>query len=216
MADHSQKWHDGSPSRSICGSNNSKGVATIASKLDNLGPDMKKLKENVHNQLPPKEEDLGSFILPCSIGRLDFNNALADLGASINIMPFSMYKHLGMGKLEPIRVSALSRRLYLLLAEGNPPKQNQHWKEHGRWNIVAEESYKEEDTNKEKFEEYETVEQCLNPAEKRAYWCKALSQEKGGLRKYWASCDTHNDICDGGGLPNNVERLYWESTNDNE
>ncbi|GKC14692.1 hypothetical protein Tco_1011474 [Tanacetum coccineum] len=46
------------------------------------------------NQLPPKEKDPGSFILPCSIGRLDFNNALADLGASISIIPFSMYKRL--------------------------------------------------------------------------------------------------------------------------
>ncbi|GKC38688.1 hypothetical protein Tco_1051072 [Tanacetum coccineum] len=48
MADHSQKWHDGSPSRSICGSNNSEGMDAIASKLVNLGRDMKKLKENVH------------------------------------------------------------------------------------------------------------------------------------------------------------------------
>ncbi|GKD08253.1 hypothetical protein Tco_1187938, partial [Tanacetum coccineum] len=56
------------------------------------------------NQLPPKEKDPGSFILPCSIGRLDFNNALADLGASISIMPFSMYKHLGIGKLETIKM----------------------------------------------------------------------------------------------------------------
>ncbi|GJR34766.1 hypothetical protein Tco_1210450 [Tanacetum coccineum] len=46
------------------------------------------------NQLPPKEKDPGSFIMPCSIRRLDFNNALADLGASISIMPFSMYKRL--------------------------------------------------------------------------------------------------------------------------
>ncbi|GKB44296.1 hypothetical protein Tco_0889238 [Tanacetum coccineum] len=52
------------------------------------------------NQLPPKEKDPRSFILPCSIGRLDFNNALADLGASINIMPFSMYKRLGTYKDE--------------------------------------------------------------------------------------------------------------------
>ncbi|GKB29630.1 hypothetical protein Tco_0869031 [Tanacetum coccineum] len=37
------------------------------------------------NQLPPKEKDLGSFILPCSIRRLDFNNALADLRASISV-----------------------------------------------------------------------------------------------------------------------------------
>ncbi|GKB43533.1 hypothetical protein Tco_0888475 [Tanacetum coccineum] len=42
--------------------------------------------------LPPKENDPGSFILPCSVRRLDFNNVLADLGASISIMPFSMFK----------------------------------------------------------------------------------------------------------------------------
>ncbi|GKE43026.1 hypothetical protein Tco_1470310, partial [Tanacetum coccineum] len=58
----------------------------------------------VQNQLPPKENDPGSFILPCSIERLDFNNALANLGASISIMPFSMFKRLGIGKLEPINM----------------------------------------------------------------------------------------------------------------
>ncbi|GJX33783.1 zinc knuckle CX2CX4HX4C containing protein [Tanacetum coccineum] len=57
------------------------------------------------NQLPSKEKDPGNFILPCSIGRLDFNNALADLGASISIMPFSMYKRLGIGKLETIKMN---------------------------------------------------------------------------------------------------------------
>nr|GEX70202.1 zinc knuckle CX2CX4HX4C [Tanacetum cinerariifolium] len=36
--------------------------------------------------------------------KLDFNNALADLGASINVMPLSMYKCLGIGKLEPINM----------------------------------------------------------------------------------------------------------------
>ncbi|GJV69553.1 hypothetical protein Tco_1485062 [Tanacetum coccineum] len=47
MADHSQKWHDGSSSRSIEGSS-SEGIATIMKKLENLGRDMKKLKENVY------------------------------------------------------------------------------------------------------------------------------------------------------------------------
>ncbi|GKE68711.1 hypothetical protein Tco_1526783 [Tanacetum coccineum] len=56
----------------------------------------------LQNHLPPKENDPGSFILSCSIRRLDFNNALADLGASISIMPFSMFKCLGRGKLKPI------------------------------------------------------------------------------------------------------------------
>ncbi|GKB88238.1 hypothetical protein Tco_0960510 [Tanacetum coccineum] len=61
----------------------------------------------LQNQLPLKEQDPGSFILPCSIGRLDFNNALADLGASISIMPLSMYKCLGIGKLKPINMTII-------------------------------------------------------------------------------------------------------------
>ncbi|GKF01934.1 hypothetical protein Tco_0028857 [Tanacetum coccineum] len=48
MADHSQKWHDRTSSRSISSNSNTDGLAAIISKLDNLGRDMKKLKENVH------------------------------------------------------------------------------------------------------------------------------------------------------------------------
>ncbi|GJS53426.1 reverse transcriptase domain-containing protein [Tanacetum coccineum] len=48
MADHSQKWHNGTTSRNI-GRNSSKdGLAALVNKLDNLGRDMKKLKESVH------------------------------------------------------------------------------------------------------------------------------------------------------------------------
>ncbi|GJY88466.1 DNA-binding pseudobarrel domain-containing protein [Tanacetum coccineum] len=47
MAHHSQKWHDGSNSRNVS-SGSSDGIAAIANKLDSLGRDMKKLKENVH------------------------------------------------------------------------------------------------------------------------------------------------------------------------
>ncbi|GKF77705.1 hypothetical protein Tco_0230175, partial [Tanacetum coccineum] len=48
MADHSQKWHDGSSIRNMDSSNNSEWIAAIVNKLDSLGRDMKKLKENVH------------------------------------------------------------------------------------------------------------------------------------------------------------------------
>ncbi|GJW97330.1 zinc finger, CCHC-type containing protein [Tanacetum coccineum] len=48
MADHSQKWHAGSSSRNVDSSSNFEGITAIVSKLDNLGRDMKKLKENVH------------------------------------------------------------------------------------------------------------------------------------------------------------------------
>ncbi|GJW73199.1 putative reverse transcriptase domain-containing protein, partial [Tanacetum coccineum] len=46
-----------------------------------------------------KEKDLGSFTLPCFINNVCFDNALADLGASINIMPLSTYLNLGLGEL---------------------------------------------------------------------------------------------------------------------
>ncbi|GJU48549.1 zinc knuckle CX2CX4HX4C containing protein [Tanacetum coccineum] len=48
MADHSQKWHDGTTSRNIRSSSSNDGLAALVNKLDNLGRDMKKLKESVH------------------------------------------------------------------------------------------------------------------------------------------------------------------------
>ncbi|GKA43996.1 hypothetical protein Tco_0736720, partial [Tanacetum coccineum] len=45
---HQKEWHDGSSSRNIGGNNSTNGLAGIVSKIDNLGRDMKKLKENVH------------------------------------------------------------------------------------------------------------------------------------------------------------------------
>ncbi|GKF52381.1 hypothetical protein Tco_0159291 [Tanacetum coccineum] len=48
IAGHSQKWHDGSSSRNVDNSSNPKGIYAIVSKLNSLGRDMKKLKENVN------------------------------------------------------------------------------------------------------------------------------------------------------------------------
>ncbi|GJS39835.1 retrovirus-related pol polyprotein from transposon TNT 1-94 [Tanacetum coccineum] len=55
-------------------------------------------------KLPPKETDPGSFVLPCIIGNTMVSNALADLGASISVMPFSMFKRLGLGNPRPINM----------------------------------------------------------------------------------------------------------------
>ncbi|GJZ01757.1 hypothetical protein Tco_0519718 [Tanacetum coccineum] len=55
----------------------------------------------LQNLLPPKENDLGSFTLPCLIGSLNIRNALANLGASINVMPFFMFKRLNICNLQP-------------------------------------------------------------------------------------------------------------------
>jgi hypothetical protein len=42
-------------------------------------------------KLPQKMRDPGSFTIPCLIGGLKVSNSLADLGASINLMPYSVF-----------------------------------------------------------------------------------------------------------------------------
>nr|GEX40152.1 hypothetical protein [Tanacetum cinerariifolium] len=100
MADHSQNWHDGSSNKNIDSSSNSEGIVAIVRKLDSLGRDIKKLKENVH------VIQVGCQL--CGGPHLDMecplNEEVKNLGASINIMPLSMYKHLGTGKLKPINM----------------------------------------------------------------------------------------------------------------
>ncbi|KAG8486633.1 hypothetical protein CXB51_020062 [Gossypium anomalum] len=59
----------------------------------------------LQNKLPNKLKDPGSFTIPCLIVSLDVNNALANLGASINAMPYKMFKQLGLGKPKQTRMS---------------------------------------------------------------------------------------------------------------
>ncbi|CAL1353243.1 unnamed protein product [Linum trigynum] len=48
----------------------------------------------IQNKLPEKRDDPGSFTIPCVIGGTEFNKSLCDLGAGINLMPYSVYKKL--------------------------------------------------------------------------------------------------------------------------
>ncbi|KAL8548467.1 hypothetical protein ACS0TY_007678 [Phlomoides rotata] len=52
-------------------------------------------------KFPQKLKDPGSFTLPCKIGKEGNYRALCDLGASINLMPLSLFKTLGLGELKP-------------------------------------------------------------------------------------------------------------------
>ncbi|GJT54590.1 retrovirus-related pol polyprotein from transposon TNT 1-94 [Tanacetum coccineum] len=58
----------------------------------------------LQNELPNKEKDHGSFILLCVIGDTTVSNALVELGASISVMPFSIFKRLGLGNPKPINM----------------------------------------------------------------------------------------------------------------
>ncbi|XP_049357950.1 uncharacterized protein LOC125822577 [Solanum verrucosum] len=50
------------------------------------------------NESITKREDPGAFTIPCTIGMLQFAKALCDLGARINLMPYAIYKQLGLGE----------------------------------------------------------------------------------------------------------------------
>jgi len=57
--------------------------------------------------LVQKKEDPGAFTIPCTIGKMHFAKALCDLGASINLMPLSIYKKLGLGAPKPTAMRLL-------------------------------------------------------------------------------------------------------------
>ncbi|GJR29483.1 hypothetical protein Tco_1105715 [Tanacetum coccineum] len=58
----------------------------------------------VLNKVPPKEKDPGGFTIPCVIGQSGIIKALADLGASISLIPYSMFLRLNLGDLKPTRM----------------------------------------------------------------------------------------------------------------
>lgn len=59
----------------------------------------------IQKKLPPKLKDPGSFTVPCTIGECHFDKALCDLGASINLMPLSVYRKLGLGEAKATTVT---------------------------------------------------------------------------------------------------------------
>ncbi|XP_070015994.1 uncharacterized protein [Nicotiana sylvestris] len=58
----------------------------------------------VQNKLSQKLKDPGSFTIHVRIGNIDMGRALCNLGASINLMPLSLLKQLGLGDPKPTTV----------------------------------------------------------------------------------------------------------------
>ncbi|GJW95990.1 reverse transcriptase domain-containing protein [Tanacetum coccineum] len=59
----------------------------------------------IQNKVPPKLGDPESFLIPCNFNKTFSCNALADLGASINLMPYSLYVKLSLETLKPKKIS---------------------------------------------------------------------------------------------------------------
>ncbi|GJV17107.1 reverse transcriptase domain-containing protein [Tanacetum coccineum] len=58
----------------------------------------------LQNKIPPKLGDPESFLIPCKLANSVEYLALADLGASINLMPYSLYAALSGTTLKPTRM----------------------------------------------------------------------------------------------------------------
>ncbi|CAM8920450.1 unnamed protein product [Rhodiola kirilowii] len=68
-------------------------------------PDQELMSRNVsaviQRMVPPKCGDPGTYTIPCTIGNIRIENCMLDLGASINVLPYSIYSCLRLGPLEP-------------------------------------------------------------------------------------------------------------------
>jgi len=70
----------------------------------NMGRNVSALIEKSVAAIPEKCKDTCTFTIPCIIGSNRFENAMLDLGASINVMPLSVFISLSLGPLKPTGV----------------------------------------------------------------------------------------------------------------
>ncbi|CAM8931092.1 unnamed protein product [Rhodiola kirilowii] len=56
-------------------------------------------------QTPLKVKDPGRFTIPCSIGAMNFKDPLADLGASVSVMPLATYYKLGLEGMKATKMT---------------------------------------------------------------------------------------------------------------
>jgi len=59
----------------------------------------------VLNQLPAKLKNTGSFSITCIIRNVSIDRALCDLGSTVSLMPYSIFKKLSLGELRTPRIS---------------------------------------------------------------------------------------------------------------
>ena len=59
----------------------------------------------ISGSLPPKFKDPGCPCISVEIGGKKIERALCDLGASVNLLPYSVYLQLGLEELQPTSVT---------------------------------------------------------------------------------------------------------------
>lgn len=58
----------------------------------------------IEQKTPPKYKDPGCPTISCNIGTHKIDQALLDLGASVNLMPYSVYLQMGLKEIKPTSI----------------------------------------------------------------------------------------------------------------
>ena len=66
-------------------------------------------------RMAKKSSDPGMVSISCVIGETKIDRAMLDLGASINVLPYSLYKLLGLGPLHETGIVTTQRKPNKLL-----------------------------------------------------------------------------------------------------
>ena len=72
----------------------------------------------IQRSLQVKMKDPGSFTIHCTIGNIEFKQALCDSWASINLMPLTVVKRLSLGELTPTTVTLQMADISMAKPEG--------------------------------------------------------------------------------------------------
>ncbi|XP_057251700.1 uncharacterized protein LOC125498776 [Beta vulgaris subsp. vulgaris] len=85
-----------------------KEICSIKKKKNLKGKQTVKVSEHVsavfQKRMPKKCADLGMFTIPITLGDTKIDRAMLDLGASINVLPYSLYESVELGELLPTNV----------------------------------------------------------------------------------------------------------------
>ena len=88
-----------------------------AKKLKDILSNKRKIEDNetialtrecsvvIQKKLPLKLKDPGSFSIPCVIGKETIEKVMCDLGSSVNLLPLSLLKRIGIGVLKPTKMT---------------------------------------------------------------------------------------------------------------
>ncbi|GKA91140.1 hypothetical protein Tco_0813010 [Tanacetum coccineum] len=196
------------------------------------------------NQLPPKEKDPGSFILPCSIERMPVilgRPLLTTAHAKVDVFKRSISLEVGNEKVIFKMKSELPniRNESVLMIQSNMITEEDELMniesdlftyitntcescqilavdtDLFTYKVVTQETYNEI-THKCCLTAQEAIGENTKPFLGKTHWCAPIYRQNNGFQEVWASCNPSNQECDGGSLRNNEIRCYWESKNDND